>query len=216
MSQIICGHFTPDGELIYLPIGFIPDDLTIEEHGGGSGAIVIVRWNKRMEDDEASGSQEGFTISEGTSALLADDGGIAAYDSGSELPTITEWSAGATVVARSATAHGTYIQATTSGTDAEGREVDRSAIFEVVENTTTGATEPDWPTVVGEQCLDNHASPVRYEKVNVALHRGGYKGVRIAAALMTDGQEMYFEAISADQSLDLGDVDGWTGGIQGA
>ena len=216
MNQIIVGHFTPDGELIYLPIGFVPDLFRLWEWGAADAAMKIYHWFERNEDDEASGSQEGMSIAEGVTAHLADDGGIVAYDSGSELPTITEWSAGATVVARSATAHGTYIQATTSGTDAEGREVDRSAIFEVVENTTTGATEPDWPTVVGEQCLDNHASPVRYEKVNVALHRGGYKGVRIAAALMTDGQEMYFEAISADQSLDLGDVDGWTGGIQGA
>lgn len=216
MSQIIIGHFEPDGGLIYLPIGFVPDEFTLIEHGGGSAAIVIAKWFERMEDDEVSGSQEGFTISEGTTALLADDGGIVAYDTGSELPTVTEWSAGATVVARSATAHGTYMKATTSGVDSNGNEIDRSAIFEVTANTTTGTTEPNWPTVVGETALDNHGSPVRYEKVNVALLRGGYKGVRIAAALMTNGQEMYYKAIQADQSLDLGDVDGWTGGIQDA
>lgn len=214
MNQIIVGHFEPDGGLIYLPIGFVPDLFRMQEMGATNP--LFYTWYERQEDDEATGSQEGILDSGGTKTLLADDGGFAAYDAGSELPTVTEWSAGATVVARSATAHGTYMKATVSGVDANGNEIDRSAIFEVTANTTTGATEPNWPTVVGESAVDNHASPVRYEKVNVALFRGGYKGVRIAAALMTNGQEMYYEAIQADQSKDLEDVDGWTGGIKDA
>lgn len=213
MAQIIVGHFEPDGGLIYLPIGFVPDRFLLIEHGTTNP--LFYWWFERMEDDEASGSQEGIIDTAGTKTKAADDGGIVAYDSGSELPTVTEWSAGATVVARSATAHGTYMKATTSGTDANGNEIDRSAIFEVTANTTTGATEPNWPTVVGESAIDDHGSPVRYEKVNVALLRGGYKGVRIAAALMTADQEMYYEAVQADLSLDHGDVTGWGSGVKG-
>lgn len=214
MNQIIVGHFTPDGALIYLPIGFVPDRFTLIEWGAADAAMKIYHWFERNEDDEASGSQEGMSLTEGATAHLADDGGIVAYDTGSELPTITEWSAGATAVARSATAHGTYYKATTSGVDANGNEIDRSEIFECVTAGTTHTSEPVWPTVIGANGPSDNG--VVWQKVNVATLRGGYKGVRIAAALMTNGQEMYFEAIQADQSVDLGDVDGWTGGIQGA
>jgi len=208
--QVKIGHFEPDGELIYLPIGFVPDYFFMLELGGGAAAVVMYHWFKMQETDEASGSQEGVSVSEGTTAVLADDGGIVAYDSESGIPTIVDWSAGLTVVARTVTAHGTYIRPSTSSA------ANRQAVFEVLENTTTGTTEPTWPAEIGGQVYDNHGSPVLYERVNVATERGGYKGVRIAAALMTDGQEMYYRAEEADQSEDHGDVVGWTGGIYGA
>lgn len=212
MSQIIVGHFEPDGELIYLPIGFVPDLFRMWDYATAPKGHT---WFERMEDDEASGSQEGILDDgDGTYSKAADDGGIAAYDSGSELPTIGEWTASTAYTARSATAHGSYVKATTSGVDANGNEIDRSAIFECVTAGTTGSSEPVWPHVIGENGPSDNG--VVWQKVNVAQFRGGYKGVRIAAALMTNGQETYYEAIQADQSLDLGDVDGWTAGVKGA
>lgn len=211
MNQIIVGHFTPDGGLIYLPIGFVPDLFRMQEMGATNP--LFYTFYERQEDDEATGSQEGILDSGGTKTKLSDDAGIVAYDSGSETPTITEWSASATVVARSSTAHGTYYKATVDGVDANGNEIDRSAIFECVASTTTGTTEPAWPTVLGENGPSDNS--VIWQKVNVSQMRGGYKGVRIAGALMTNSQEMYYEAIQADNSIDQGDVDGWSGGIKG-
>jgi len=206
--QVKIGHFEPDGELIYLPIGFVPDFFLLVEVGATNP--IFYYWWKLMELDEASGSQEGVIDTAGTKTLAADASGITAYDSESGIPTILDWSAGLTVVARTVSAHGTYIRPSTDST------ANRQAIFEVLENTTTGTTEPTWPAEIGGQIYDNHGSPVLYERVNVATKRGGHKGVCIAAALMTNGQEMYYRAEEADEVVDHGDVVGWTGGIYGA
>lgn len=208
-NQIVVGHYEPDGELIYLPIGFKPDFFFMAEHG--ASAPLVFYWWGRMEDDEATNSKEGIKDDgDGTLSKPNDDALFAAYDTGTDGPTVTVWSAGLTVVARTAGAHGTYIKPTTSAT------MSREAIFEVVTNTTTGTTEPTWPAGIGEQVADNHGSPVVYERVNVPLERVGYQGVRISATPQTDGQEMYYMAIQADRVIDHGDVVGWTGGVYGA
>lgn len=228
-ARMKCGHFEPDGGLIYLPIGFVPDLFLMAEIGATNPIFYI--WWERQQDDQATGSQEGTKIAgaAGTFDKLADAGGIVAYDSGSQLPVIGRWRAAQTTLldkagtaipafaAKSATAHGTYCIGTTSGTDVDGADVDRDAIFECVAGTagTTGATEPAWPVEIGQNsALDG--STIIWQKVNAPLIRGGYQGVRIAAAITTNGQEMYFAAFQEDgASEDYGDVDGWTGGIRG-
>jgi hypothetical protein len=213
MGQIVVFHYEPDGSDVYLPLGFVPDYVEILEVG--ATAPLVHRWYEMQEDDEASGSQEGvIDDGDGTLSLAADSQGIIAYDSGTDGPTVTVWSAGLTVVARSASVHGTYIKPTVAQAAAQG--VDREAIFEVVTNTTTGTTEPTWPAGIGEQVSDNHGSPVVYERVNVPLERVGYQGIVVANELQTDGQEMYGFAVQADKSIDFGDVVGWTGGVYGA
>lgn len=212
--QSICFHYEPDGSDVYLPLGFIPDWVRLCELGATNP--IFHEWWEMMEDDEASGSQEGVTIATGSSnnAKIADSQGIIAYDTAAQLPTVTNWSAGLTVVARAVGVHGTYIRPSVAGAAAQG--IDREAIFEVVTNTTTGTTEPTWPAAIGARVSDNHGSPVVYERVNVALERIGYQGIVVANELQTDGQEMYGIAIQADHSLDLEDVAGWTGGVYGA
>jgi hypothetical protein len=75
------GHFTADGGLIYLPIGFVPDYFELYEMTSGP---VIVKWWSAQETDLASGSQEGICIEvdQATDAnrgtLLADSGDIRA------------------------------------------------------------------------------------------------------------------------------------------
>lgn len=215
MSRIKVGHFEPDGALINLPLGFIPDYFTMHALGGGDAAVVQTIWFRAQESDEASGEQEGFTNTEGTTDVLADAGGITAYDTGTQGPAIGIWEASnttvdekdgttITVVARTATAPGTYIFPTTSSS------TDRDAIFECITAGTTGATEPTWPDSIGENVTDNS---MVWRRVDRSLERLGYQGVVIAAALMTNGQEMYYLAMQADQSIDHGDVDGWTDGI---
>lgn len=213
MNQIKVGHYEGDGGLIYLPLGFVPDFFLLIDYT--TNPIIYV-WFERMEDDEATSSLEGLIIAGGSTAFTksADAGGILAYDSGSQIPTITEWSTGATVVAKTTTAHGTYYKGTSTGTDKDGRAVDRDAIFECVASTTTGATEPVWPSIIGDDSASDNG--VIWRKVDVAKLRGGYKGVRIAAGIQGDSREMYCLAIQADSSEDWGDVVGWTGGIYGA
>jgi len=215
MNKIKVGHFTPDGGLINLPVGFVPDYFTMHQVGGGDAAVVQTIWFKAQETDEASGSQEGWANTEGTTDVLADAGGITAYDSGSQKPALCPWTLEATalldkagtsvtVVARSATVTGTYAIPSTSS------DTDRDAIFECVTAGTTGSTEPTWPDAIGEQVTDGTTV---WERVDAPVTRQGYQGVVIAGALMTNSQEMYYLALQADQSIDHGDVDGWTGGI---
>lgn len=209
MGQIMTFHYEPDGSDIYLPLGFVPDYVMLMELGASD--VLIHHWFAMQEDDEASGSQEGVkNDGDGTYSKCSDSQGIIAYDTASQLPTVTVWSAGLTVVARATGIHGTYIKPTTT------QGMDREAIFEVVTNTTTGTTEPTWPAAIGERVSDNHGSPVVYERVNVALERIGYQGIVVANELQTDGQEMYGIASQADNNIDFGDVTGWTGGIYGA
>lgn len=207
------GHFEADGALINLPIGFIPDYFEMDKVSGGDGAVHAVKWYRAMEQDEASGSQEGWTDKEGTTDVLADAGGITAYDTGTQTPTVEEWtSARATAAtARTATAAGTFLKGTVGSLSNTGQVVDREAIFECVTAGTSSGTEPTWPSAVGEQVLDND---VRFEMVNKAKFRKGYQGITIAAALMADSDDWYYRAYQSDNgSEDHGDVVGWTDGI---
>lgn len=205
-NQIKVGHFEPDGGLINLPLGFIPDYFTMHELGGGDAAVVQTIWFRAQESDEASGEQEGWTNTEGTTDVLADAGGIKAYSTGSQTPTVTTWTkaVGDAATAKTATAAGTYVKPSVAS------DGDRGSIFECVTAGTSSATEPTWPTADGENVTDGTTV---WKKVNVSLQRGGYQGVVIAAALMTNGQEMYYLALQADQSVNHGDVDGWDSGI---
>jgi len=204
MNKIKVGHFEPDGGLINLPLGFIPDYFMMAEMGATNP--LFYHWWRAQESDEASGSQEGILDSGGTKTKLSDAGGITAYSTGAQTPTIEEWTTAraSAATARTATAPGTYIKPTVANV------ADRGSIFECVTAGTGGGTEPTWPVADGENVTDNS---VVWQKVNVSLQRGGYQGVVIAAALMTDGQEMYYTALQANQRVDHQDVDGWTDGI---
>lgn len=213
MGQIAVGHYEQDGGLIYLPLGFVPDYLMLVDFHTDTN-IVFYHWWERMEDDQASGKQEGISVTEGVTANLADAGGITAYDSGTEIPTVNSWTQARSTAAtaRTATANGTFIKPTTSGTLDTGEAADVHLIFECVTAGTGGSSEPAWNPAVGENTVDGSTV---WECIPEPTQRAGYKGVCIAAALQTNGQEMYFLALQADNSEDLGDVDGWSSGIYG-
>ena len=204
-DNIKVGHFEADGGLINLPVGFIPDIFDMDEVGTTNPDHV--RWYRLQEQDEASGSQEGMITNgaDGVITKLSDDGGITAFNAGSEAPTVTTWTTAVATAAtaRTATAAGTYVKPSVASV------ADRGSIFECVTAGTGGAAEPTWPDADGGQVTDNS---VVWEKVNVSKQRSGYQGVIIAAALSTNGQEWYYEAKQAAQAVDHGDVDGWTDG----
>ena len=208
MPQIVTAHWTQDGGLIYVPFDFIPDYVMLVDFHTDTN-IIFYHWFEAMEDDQGTGKQEGLSVTEGVTANLADDGGIVAYDSEAAHPTVQSWTQARSTAAtaRSATADGTFIKPATTS------KGDKSAIFECVTAGTGAATEPNWDTDapgIGDQLTDGSTV---WERVNEALVRKGYEGIRIAAALQTDGQEMYALALQADRSMDLGDVDGWASGI---
>lgn len=208
------GHFEADNGLIHLPVGFLPDFVYMVAKGASTGNAIVYVWFREMETHD---SLDGWSFTDGTDAEIASGSGISAYDAGSETPVIVEWSAALTATARTSTAHGTYIKATTSGVDAEGNEIDRSAIFECVTAGTTDSTEPTYPTAVGSNGPSDNG--VIWQKVEVATTRGGYQGLTLAAAMagLADGDEgYYFAAGTGGDVKDHGDVSGWIGGIKDA
>lgn len=218
MNQIKTGHFESDGGEVHIPIGFKPDWILFVCMGASGGNASLFLWWKEMGIHGADGTlYGGVSIIDGTDARIAAGSGITVYDTAAELPSIPEWTLDtASMVARTSTAHGTYRKATVDGVDADGNEIDRSAVFECVTAGTTGSSEPVWPKHIGENGPSDNS--VIWQKVNVATKRGGYKGFTMGGSTtnLADTDEGFFIAIQADSDEDYGDVDGWTDGIKGA
>lgn len=211
-TAIKVGHYEQDGGLVYIAVGFEPSRvLLIDFHT--STNIIFYWWFSMMEEDMASGAQEGISVAEGVTARLADDGGIVKYNSGTQLPSIAEWAASTAYTARSATANGSFVKGGTASTslDVDGNAVDRNAIFECVTAGTSGSSEPAWPVANGANSASDNG--VVWQKVAEPEYRGGYQGFRVAAALQTDGQEAFYEAVKASAEVDHGDVAGWASGV---
>jgi len=208
MSQIVTAHWEQDGGLVYIPFKFVPAYVMLVDFHTSTN-IILYHWFRMMEDDQATGLQEGFSVAEGVTARLADDGGIVAYDSSAVSPTANTWTLArsSAATARSATANGVYIK---PATNSKG---DMSAIFECVTDGTGAATEPNWDADapgIGDQVTDGSTV---WERVNKPVVTTGYEGICVAAALQTNGQEMWALAIDSDRDVDFGDVDGWTSGV---
>lgn len=209
-NGIRTGHWIADAADVHIPLGFIPDFIHIVDINAGS--TLYYDWFQRMESDLASGSQEGISDSGGTKALLADAAGITAYNTGTQTPTVSGWTSdnSTNATARTATAPGTFLKATVGALNDAGQVVDREAIFECVTAGTSSGTEPTWPSRIGGQVLD---SDVLFEMVNEAKFRKGYQGVTVADNIQSNGREYFYYALKAHDSVNHGDVDGWTDGI---
>ncbi len=210
--QIVTGHFEADGALINLPLGFVPDHIKFLFINSTIASSFKVEWYRDMADAGDSAIVEGFIDTAGTYTDAAVTEGISAYNTKANTPTISTWTeAGSTAAtARSATASGTFVKPSTSGTDQTGGEADRNLIFECVTAGTGAATEPVWPIDAAGQVTDGSTV---WERVTEATKIIGYQGVTIAAALMTDADEVYYTATRAHTSKDHGDVVGWVDGI---
>ncbi len=215
-NNIRTGHWEADGGDVNVPIGFVPDYVKVFDINAGN--TLIYHWFERMEDDEASQSQEGISDTGGVKALLADDAGIKAFDTGSVGPAsgtgagqLAEWASTTSYTARTATARGSYVKGTVGALNDLGQVVDREAIFENVgADGNSDSTEPTWPTAVGAQILDS--TPIWELVVDVPVQRTGYQGFTIADNIQSNGREYYYLALKADDSINHGDVDGWPSG----
>ena len=212
MNNIRVGHYTQDGSLIYLPLGFIPSRITLTDFHTNTNIFQYI-WFSAMETDQGSNKQEGWSIKEGITANLLDDAGIVAYDQGTESPTVDSYTTtvGDAATARTASKAGSFVKPSTTATIKDGSAADRSLIFECV-GEGTAVAEPTWPTSVGAQITDGSGGNT-FELVVEPTLRLGYQGVRVAAAIQTNGQEMYYEAILDPKAVDQGDVDSWVDGI---
>ena len=215
-NNIRMGHWEADGRDVNIPVGFVPDYVKIFEINAGS--TIFYHWFERMEDDLATGSQEGISDTGGTKALLADDAGIKAFDTGSVSPAagtgagqLSEWAASTSYTAKTNTARGSFVRGTVGATTNTGQVVDREAVFECITGGTSGSSEPSWPTAVGDTVLDS--TPVWELVVDVPTQRQGYQGFVVADNIQTNGREYFYLALKADDSIDHGDVDGWPSGV---
>lgn len=213
MRDSKCGHFESDGGDVYIPIGFIPDFVLLIRMATTNA--LFYWWMHQMQTDQASGTQEGVIDTAGVKTYAADGQGIKAYDTGAQLPTVSEWTEAVVnaATARTATARGTLIKATLTGVDQDGLKVDRSAIFECTTAGTSSATEPTWNTIPDGITADGTA---RFQLVqDEALGRIGYKGIEVASQIQTDSQEFYYLAVLCNSVEDHGDCDPWVGGVRG-
>lgn len=217
MSRIITGHWEPDGSDIYVPVGFKPNFLMAVEYI--TNPLIHYWFGEEEEDAQITA---GITDTAGTKTLCADGAGFATYDTGVQGPygdvsaaaAIADWVLSTAYQARSATAHGDYVRATSTGTDDNGLLVDRSCIFECVTAGTTAATEPTWPSAPGGNSVTDNG--VIWQKVtDVPTTVGGYQGFKVDNDIQTDGQEFYYMAIRSDDVIDQADVTAWPGGIKG-
>ncbi len=214
-NNIRMGHWEADGGDVNIPVGFVPDYVKIFEINGGS--TIFYHWFERMEDDLATGSQEGISDSGGTKALLADDAGIKAFDTGSISPAagtgageLSEWAASTSYTVKTNTARGSFVRGTVGALTNTGQVVDREAVFEAITGGTSGSSEPTWPTAPGDTVLDS--TPVWELVTDVPTQRKGYQGFVVADNIQTNGREYFYLALKADDSLDHGDIDGWPSG----
>ena len=214
-NSIVTGHFEPDGSIVFIPVGFVPDFLFVAEYGTAN-PLLYYWWGQEMEDAETT---EGIIDTAGTKTLAAADGGFAAYDTGTQGPqtlgAITaDWVAATAYTAATANKRGDLVRGTLTATDKSGYLVDRSVLFECVTSGTTDSTEPTWPADINDDTASDNG--VIWRKItDQATFLGGYKGFRVAAALMTNGQEMYYTAMMSDFVVDHQDVDSWQGGVDG-
>ncbi len=219
-NRIITGHFQPDGAIIYVPVGFIPDFLLAVDYG--NAAPTMYYWFGAEE--EKAETTDGLTEDgDGTNSKLTAAAGFTGFDTGLQAPygivldaaVILDWAAADAYAAKSATAeHGDYVRATKTGEDENGLVVDRSQIFECIVAGTSHSSEPTWPANIGGMSASDNG--VYWEKVtNVPTTVGGYQGFCVAGALMTDNEEWYYLAIRADDVIDHTDTASWPGGIKG-
>jgi hypothetical protein len=200
-DNIKVGNFTADGGLINLPLGYIPDYFQLHNVGEGTNPNMY-QWFRAQEQVMGTTMQEGM-ITTGTSGIVtlaAADAGIIAYDTGAEAPSIATW----TQTLADAAAAGAYFKASVAS------DADRGSIFELTTAGTGTAVEPTWPEADGATVTDGTNV---FTKVNVSKQRIGYQGVVIQDNIQTDGEENFYLALKAIQSIDHGDVDGWTDGI---
>jgi hypothetical protein len=160
--------------------------------------LFIFRWDLFLTTSGCATSIPPRTL------FFTNGGSLWKMAAGTGAGQLQQWTASTSYTARTTTAEGSFCRPTNSST------TDRDAIFECTTGGTSGSTEPTWPDAIGGTVLDS--TPI-WERVNKVFGRSGYQGLQIEDNIQTDGQEMYYLAIQADESIDHGDVTGWASGV---
>lgn len=194
--------FQGNGSAVNVDLGFIPDRVELILDTAATNPNKI-KWSRLLYNTQTN---YGFltTGSTGAETLAADaDNGIIPYDTGSQSPTVSDYTTtvATAATARSATAAGTFVRPSTDST------MDRDAIFECV-TAGTGAGEPTWPYGIGEQ-ITEPSGDVVWERVNEARLKKGAQGVTIGATIQTDAKLYLLMAWPCHETKDLGDSAGW-------
>ena len=200
------GDLIADGSAINIDIGFVPDLFRAWE-GCEEGNPKIHYWIKSRAASANDYGQYGFTNTAGTISTCATAlAGFAAYDTvatkamvpapdgdgevSATYPSTWTQARSSAATARSVTAVGILIKPTS------GNET--GLIYECTTDGDGAATEPTWPTVVGESVTDGTTVWIaRVEKTKSV----GCKGVTIGATLSTDSDEWSWEAEQWDSVM---------------
>ena len=204
-------YISPNGVAANVECGFIPDRVKLIQDLGD--AELYYDWFRVMGNTPALTGQYGIVDSGGAKTVISTAAtGIIAYDTtvlqqmlpapdgegllGAALPAAWTQTLSSAASARSTTALGTIIKPT------RGNET--GLIYECTTDATGGATEPTWPTVVGESVTDGSVVWIARESI---IESRGVKGFTVGASINTDGDICVFVAETHDKSQDMGDAD---------
>ena len=211
-SKIVSGKLTVGDVATHVECGFIPDEIQLISDLGG--AEKHYKFAKVLYDHAAQATGKyGYDLVDSPTPLGSANQGFIPYDTSIEsvlLPapdgngymrassiadysTTTDYS-GAGYSARTASVLGTVVRPT----------VHNGFVYECTTNGGTDATEPTWPTVLGESVDGgNNVWICREERII----RTGVKGFTIGVTLCTDGQYWFFKAELHDRHNYMGDAD---------
>ena len=198
------GSFIADGLAVNVDVGFIPD-FVIAFEGCEEGDPQIHYWMRERIDAASALGQFGFLDTAGTkSTHAAAANGFASLDtvapklmlpapSGtgeaiSDLPLNWTTARSTAATARSTTAVGTVIKPTA------GKE--NGFVYECTTAGTGSATEPTWPTVLGDTVTDGSTVWTCRES---KIKNVGVKGFTLGATGQTDSDEWSWVAFAADK-----------------
>lgn len=208
-AKMVSGKLTVGDDACHVECGFIPDEIQLISDLGG--AEKHYKFMKVLYDHAVGATGKyGYDLVDSPAPLTTEDAGFVPYSTSVEsvvlpapdgdgylkAPSIADYSTTTdyTGGARSVTALGTVVRPT----------VHNGFVYECTTGAGTDATEPTWPTKVGDSVDGgNNVWICREERVV----RTGVLGFTIGVDLCTDGQYWFFKAELHDRHNYMGDAD---------
>lgn len=187
--------------------GFVPSHIQLIKDLGGTEKHY--KFMRVLYDEAVAGTGKyGYDIVDSPVPLTDADNGFIPYDESVEsvvlpapdgdgymkAPTIVDYLNGLTPTARTITALGTVYRPSTHN----------GFVYECTATAGVLATEPTWPTKVGDTITDDNNTFICREERVV---RTGVQGFTIGATLSVDGQYWWFKAEKHDRHTFMGDAD---------
>lgn len=185
MFQII--KFTGAGATKNINVGFVPDYVEIIELAGTNSNVY--KWSRKQHDEGAASSGKYGLKMTGATGVYTYNGSAAAgivplSAASSPSPVPTRWAATTNY------ALGDYVKPTTNN----------GFIYKVTtDGGSSGATEPTWPTTVGDTVVDDGITWTCCEDAQAA---SGQYGIQLGASLATNAVDFLVIAHRADMVKD--------------